>query len=248
MAGYGWIGALIQRGQQWADKGVGWAIYNKQRNQYASQVRHLRRREYQDMMFSMKQAGLNPILAAGATPGHSAAYMGRGIDEGSGAPDGAQAVNQGMSAMAAKSQADTAEATGQTTRDLNKELAAKAVEEAGAQAAARRKYEQDVQESKQRTLREAAQTALAEQEAIRAGASAKELDARRRQIELEMQGRIGGNFTQDPIGYIGNTGRRFYEAAQETKSWLESPAGKEFLKRFNQMGGGTGMYVPEGRR
>lgn len=76
MGGYGWIGGLIQRGQQWADRGVGWALYRKQRNDYAQQVRHLRRREYQDMMFSMKAAGLNPILASGAQPGHSAAFSG----------------------------------------------------------------------------------------------------------------------------------------------------------------------------
>jgi len=78
MGGFGAWGALIQRGQQWADRGIDWAIYKKQRGDYASQVRHLRRREYQDMMFSMKQAGLNPILASGAQPGHSAAFSGAG--------------------------------------------------------------------------------------------------------------------------------------------------------------------------
>lgn len=76
--GFGGWGALIQRGQQWADRGVDWAIYKMKRDDYASQVRHLRRREYQDMMFSMKAAGLNPILASGAQPGHSAAFSGMG--------------------------------------------------------------------------------------------------------------------------------------------------------------------------
>jgi len=38
-------------------------------------TRKLRRREYQDMVHSMKAAGLNPILATGATPGHSAVSM-----------------------------------------------------------------------------------------------------------------------------------------------------------------------------
>lgn len=56
-----------------AGAGMNWGIASMARNRYASQVRHLRRREYQDMMFSMKQAGLNPILAGGAQPGHSAA-------------------------------------------------------------------------------------------------------------------------------------------------------------------------------
>lgn len=35
-------------------------------------TRKARLREYQDMMSSMKAAGLNPMLAAGASPGHSA--------------------------------------------------------------------------------------------------------------------------------------------------------------------------------
>ncbi|WNK14754.1 MAG: DNA pilot protein [Microvirus sp.] len=38
-------------------------------------ARKLRRTEYQDMMHSMRQAGLNPMLASGATPGHSAVSM-----------------------------------------------------------------------------------------------------------------------------------------------------------------------------
>lgn len=48
-----------------------WALGNKSANRYKSAVRHLRRREYQDMMFSMRKAGLNPILASGASPGHA---------------------------------------------------------------------------------------------------------------------------------------------------------------------------------
>lgn len=54
---------------------MNWGFANKSAQNYKSSVRHLRRREYQDMMFSMKKAGLNPILASGATPGHSAAAM-----------------------------------------------------------------------------------------------------------------------------------------------------------------------------
>jgi hypothetical protein len=67
---------LIPSLPDFAGAGMNWAIGSMARNRYASQVRHLRRREYQDMMFSMKKAGLNPMLASGATPGHSAAYSG----------------------------------------------------------------------------------------------------------------------------------------------------------------------------
>lgn len=114
----GW-GALIQRGTQWADKGVDWAIYNKQRGQYASQVRHLRRREYQDMVHSMKEAGLNPVLAVGATPGHSAAYMGRGLTQSPGV-DVAGAYSKTTTAKAAEKQADTSAKTGETTQGLQR--------------------------------------------------------------------------------------------------------------------------------
>lgn len=108
MGGLGAWGALIQRGTQWADRGVDWAIYRKQRGDYASQVRHLRRREYQDMMYSMKAAGLNPILAAGASPGHSAAMMGHGVPAGSGV-DVASAVSATAKADAAERQAGASE-------------------------------------------------------------------------------------------------------------------------------------------
>jgi len=57
------------------DQAVGFGFGAASGSMYRKQVRYLRRREYQDMMYSMRKAGLNPILAAGATPGHSAAYQ-----------------------------------------------------------------------------------------------------------------------------------------------------------------------------
>lgn len=117
MGGFGAWGALIQRGQQWADKGIGWAIANKQRQQYISSVRHLRRREYQDMMFSMKEAGLNPILASGATPGHSAAFT-AAVNQQSPGVDVAGAVSKVLSAKAQSKQADVAESVGLSGNEL----------------------------------------------------------------------------------------------------------------------------------
>lgn len=52
-----------------------WGGTSKERKNFIHDTRTLRRREYQDMMYSMRKAGLNPILASGATPGHSAASM-----------------------------------------------------------------------------------------------------------------------------------------------------------------------------
>jgi len=71
--------ALGQIGSALGSGGIGfggpafqWGLANKSTNRYKSAVRHLRRREYQDMVFSMRKAGLNPMLATGAQPGHSA--------------------------------------------------------------------------------------------------------------------------------------------------------------------------------
>jgi len=204
----GW-GALIQRGTQWADKGVDWAIYNKQRQQYASQVRHLRRREYQDMVHSMKEAGLNPILAVGATPGHSAAYMGRGIDQSPGI-DIAGKYAQTTSAKAAETQATTAARTGNILQD-------NLMIDRGNALLSGDKISAETAESKQRSLTGAAQQALYEQEAIKAGASAKEIDANRRRIEQETGGRIGGSVTQDPIGYGVNAAQTVGRAMRRGK-------------------------------
>lgn len=106
MGGLGWLNMIPQL-PDFAGMGLNWAIYKGQRNDYAQQVRHLRRREYQDMMFSMKKAGLNPMLASGATPGHSAAFSGHGV---SGSPSAgvgtATAANRAASAAMTQAESD----------------------------------------------------------------------------------------------------------------------------------------------
>jgi len=102
--------SLIPQLPDFAGGGMNYGIFRKMRDDYASQVRHLRRREYQDMVFSMKEAGLNPMLAVGATPGHSAGMMSGGVA--SGAPGGVG------TAVAANKQANTAEETGKSERRL----------------------------------------------------------------------------------------------------------------------------------
>lgn len=100
MGGGGWFN-LIPQLPDFAGAGLNYGLFRAQSKNYASQVRHLRRREYQDMMFSMKAAGLNPILASGATPGHSAGMMDAGNQPSSSAGVG--------SAMAANRQAGVGE-------------------------------------------------------------------------------------------------------------------------------------------
>jgi len=74
--GYGAAGAGIGTLFNMAGSAFNWGLGNKSADAQKRAIRHLRRREYQDMVFSMKQAGLNPILAVGASPGHSApAYV-----------------------------------------------------------------------------------------------------------------------------------------------------------------------------
>jgi len=100
MGGMGWAN-LIPQLPDFGNAGVGYGVWRAQQKSYASQVRHLRRREYQDMVFSMKEAGLNPILASGATPGHAAGMVGSG-SSGHGSSAGVG------SAIAAHKQADVA--------------------------------------------------------------------------------------------------------------------------------------------
>lgn len=61
---WGALGALAQAGLQFGSN-AGSAMLN------AKITRDLRRTAYQDQMHSMRAAGLNPILAAGAQPGYS---------------------------------------------------------------------------------------------------------------------------------------------------------------------------------
>lgn len=107
MSGAMW-GNLIPQLPDFAGAGMNYGVFRAQSKNYASQVRHLRRREYQDMMFSMKAAGLNPILASGATPGHAAGMMDAGNQASSSAGIG--------SAAAAHRQAGAAESNAEVTR------------------------------------------------------------------------------------------------------------------------------------
>lgn len=96
--------------------GFQFGLGNKSANRYAAKVRHLRRREYQDMVFSMKQAGLNPMLASGATPGHSAPSVAPTPNMSSGGIGSAYAA--GKHAEASNRQAGVAEAKMPAERSL----------------------------------------------------------------------------------------------------------------------------------
>jgi len=75
---------------------------SKARKNYIHDVRTLRRREYQDMVWSLQKAGLNPVLAVGAQPGHASAQM---VNRAPYSGGGSGGVG---TALAANKQADTA--------------------------------------------------------------------------------------------------------------------------------------------
>lgn len=68
----GWA-ALAQIGGGMISKGLDFGLGLAASKMQAKTQRQLRREEYQDQVHSMKQAGLNPMLAAGIAPGHSSA-------------------------------------------------------------------------------------------------------------------------------------------------------------------------------
>lgn len=69
-----WQQAAAAIGGSILDKGIDFGFGVASGAMYEKQVRELRRTAYQDMVHSMKAAGLNPVLAVGANPGNSAAY------------------------------------------------------------------------------------------------------------------------------------------------------------------------------
>jgi len=156
------------------DKGIDFGFGVASGQMYEKQVRELRRTAYQDMMHSMREAGLNPLLAAGASPGNSAGYM---IRTGSGT--GLAAYQQ---AQASTSQAETAEATGKSQRKAYSATAAKDA------AAEWNLIEQtETQRSQQALNAKLAQRADAEMNLLQN--SAKEASERTRAIQYENVGR-----------------------------------------------------------
>jgi len=74
----------------------------KDRKNFITDTRKLRKHEYQDMVYSLRKAGLNPILATGASPGHAAPQSTARASQG-----GTSGTGVG-SALAAHKQANTA--------------------------------------------------------------------------------------------------------------------------------------------
>jgi len=183
MGGMGWLN-LIPQLPDFAGMGLNWAMQNKARDQYASQVRHLRRREYQDMVFSLKQAGLNPALAYGASPGHSGAYHAQ-VPTGSGSAGvgSAMAANR-QAAVAEKKAPSEIELTGTHSQNLKLQ-----------RAGILQEFDKNkawVDNMLQNTATAKALQSKYEQDAISGGASARKIEAERE--ALEKYGPPGASF------------------------------------------------------
>lgn len=204
------VGNLFTMGQS----AFNWGLGNKSADQYKSSVRHLRRREYQDMMFSMKKAGLNPILASGATPGHSASAM---VGQGSGV--GGQGLG---SAVAANRQAGVSEkkAPSEIEKALNEAARTKGL--ITNDQWQRALTDANIKNTNQGTLTGAAQADLYRQQAIKEGASAKEIAAREQNLRADLpniQSGFGAGTARGIIrelerhGVTPTTVRKFLESA-----------------------------------
>lgn len=213
--------------------GFNYALGQKSRSQYAAQVRHLRRREYQDMMFSMRKAGLNPILAGGATPGHAAGMMNQATAPLSGGGGTA-------SAMAAHRQAGVGE-RGVRIAELKapNEIAteymrrfgiASEIEQRGSNIdltkATTAKTKAETELALQESGRAAIKRLLMERQALKEGASARQLNALSDQIErglnLSPQGmlREAGQKADAEMQRRDRTGD--YHAERGIAKWMSS--------------------------
>ncbi|WNK13331.1 MAG: DNA pilot protein [Microvirus sp.] len=202
---------LLDFGLQSAGTAFNWGLANKSANRYASKVRHLRRREYQDMMFSMKKAGLNPMLASGATPGHSAMQM---------AP-----VIQGQlphASISGARQAETAASKAPSEIGKNIEQTSLANTEKGnlMAGAPNIPLQGDVMRSQVANNNAAAASALKQAGLIEANeAQTRKLTEK---IQQEINATTGGNILTDPLGYNAHALEKGWEGLKDVGGYLNS--------------------------
>jgi len=159
-----------------------WGGTSKERKNQIHDIRTLRRREYQDMVHSLTKAGLNPILAVGATPGHATAQ--NIASTGQLAPFQAGSSAGVGSAMAAHRQAGIGE--GKAPSEIRRNIAStgllqdQAVNMQLQRPAMLQQFERnqaDIARLLQETKTGAALEAKYAQDAITSGYSAKKLQA-----------------------------------------------------------------------
>lgn len=209
-----------------------WGGTSKERKNQIHDIRTLRRREYQDMVHSLTQAGLNPILALGASPGHASARQVAAL----GAYNQPNITGQGVgSAIAANRAAGVAE--GKLPSDIRKNLSSSALMQDQAQnlqlgrAGLIQQYEMNQIEMNrlmQDTKTGAALQAKYAQDAITSGYSAKKLAEETSQIERfglpgqTWQGMLRSGLADDRVGTSAKDNDRISQAWQ----WLKKTSQK----------------------
>lgn len=189
-----------------AQAGLDFGLYRKMRNDYASQVRHLRRREYQDMVFSMKAAGLNPILAAGATPGHSSAYS-VGIQTSADSAGIGDSFARNVQAKAAADQVGPANSAKDAAAKLSQAETAATEESVNTQRRQQEAYEADVAMKQaqadlyrtQKINEETVKRAAIQQDIAHSGADVRRINQDIKRSEAETPP-IYGDVLKNPVG------------------------------------------------
>lgn len=209
---------------------------SKARKNYIHDVRKLRRREYQDMVHSLKAAGLNPALAFGASPGHSGAQFAQ-------TQLGSSAGGAGVgSAIAANRQAGVAESKAGSEIDLNTANSMLRGEERLNEVYRRAGLMQDVdknaawiEQTLQQARTSAAQQLLFEAEAKRAGASEAEL--RERTQQYDKFGLPGQSFMGGVRAFLGDAGGSGFGLNLNAPADRLTSSAKEAWKLFKDYSG-----------
>lgn len=224
-------------GSGWAEAmrySTGGDATSKARKNAIHDVRTLRRREYQDMVHSLKAAGLNPMLAVGASPGHSAAQVSPQTQyHAAGSSGTGSAIAANRSASASNRQAGVAEKKQPNETKLT-----------GAQAEVADLQRYTQYETTQRLIEERKnitantrlaleQSGSARMERILKGAQAQQAGASARQIDQVNAASTGGNIVTDPLGYTAHAIEKMTEGAQDVWGKVSNTA-KEAYKSWKE--------------
>lgn len=192
-----------------------WGGTSKERKNQIHDIRTLRRREYQDMVHSLQKAGLNPVLAVGATPGHASAQPVAGLGNFN-MPTSGGSAGAG-SAMAANRAAGVAES--KAPSEVRKNMQAATAIQLGIPNILQQWEinQATIDQIRQNTRTGAALELLHGQDAINKGASARELDERVRQYQqFGMPGQSWEGIVRQAVtgkgGAIGNSARALLDA------------------------------------
>lgn len=215
-----------------------WGGTSKERKNQIHDIRTLRRREYQDMVHSLTEAGLNPVLAVGASPGHASAqqvqqYVAGGGSLGSAGQSSASAAHRQAGVSESKAPSEIGLNTGKTG------LLGAQEQNAFAQLA-NILMQPDLTQANIDKIRQDTKTGIAletlyGEQAIKEGASASEL--RKRVEQYEKFGLPGTSFHSLVSQGIGNSGKAIGDAI--------SNANENMNKGWNWLGE---MLSPKGKK